>query len=71
MCEEPRGILNPQKWREITLLLAQHTMSTQSGAELKTWGLVRGILKTAKEETGAAQLLLGLAPLGGEQEVWL
>ena len=47
---DPGDILNPQRWDEITSVLAHHTMSTQSGAELKTWGLMLRILKAAKEE---------------------
>lgn len=64
---DPSDILNPQRWDEITLVLAHHTMSVQSGTELKTWGLMLRILKVAKEEgkiTGAAWQLLGLAPAG-------
>lgn len=64
---DPSDILNPQRWDEITSVLAHHTMSAQSGTELKTWGLMLRILKVAKGEekvTGAARQLLGLAPAG-------
>lgn len=64
---DPGDILNPQRWDEITLVVAHHTMSAQSGAELKAWGLMLRILKAAKEEgevTRAIRQLLGLAPAG-------
>ena len=34
--EDRRDVLKPRKWDEIILLLAQHAMSAQWGAELRT-----------------------------------
>ena len=65
----PNDVLNHQRWDSLTTVLAHHAMSAQKGAELKTWGLLLGALRVAREDknaTGVAHLLLGIGTDTGE-----
>ena len=47
----PHEILDHRRWDDLTSALTQHIMSTQKGgSELKTWGLILGAFKAAREE---------------------
>ena len=47
----PQEILDHWRWDNLTSVLMQHIMSGQKGgSELKTWGLILGALKAAREE---------------------
>ena len=47
----PQEILDHQRWDNLTSAFAQHIMSAQEGgSELKTWGLILGVLKAARVE---------------------
>ncbi|XP_065601553.1 uncharacterized protein LOC136054291 [Cyrtonyx montezumae] len=49
----PWDVIHPKKWDDITAALAQYSMrdiTTMKAVELKTWGLVLGSLKVAREE---------------------
>lgn len=60
----PTDILDHHRWDVLTSALAQHTMSTQEAGELKTWGLILGALKTAREEGKAEDVACSLLGLG-------
>lgn len=50
-------------------MLVHHVMSAQKVAELKTWGLILGALRVAREEknaTSVVRLLLGMGTDMGE-----
>ena len=47
----PQEILDHRRWDDLTSVLTQHIMSAQEGwSELKTWGLILGMLKAARVE---------------------
>jgi len=65
----PQEILDHWRWDDLTSAFVQHIMSAQEGgSELKTWGLILGVLKAARVEGKVlveARYLLGL---GGGRE---
>lgn len=67
----PQDILDHRRWDDLTSALAQYIMSAQKGgSELKTWGLILGTMKVAREQgelSAEARQLLGL---GGGGETW-
>ena len=47
----PHEILDHRRWDDLTSEFTQHIMSAQGGgSELKTWGLILGAFKAAREE---------------------
>lgn len=49
--KSPQSILDHRRWDDLTSTLVQRVMSNQKGGlELKTWGLILGVLKAAREE---------------------
>ncbi|XP_021257629.1 uncharacterized protein LOC110401160 [Numida meleagris] len=64
MIKTPRDILNYQKWDAFTMALAQRAMSVRKSAELKTWGLILGALKAAREEKQFSDTVRVLLSLG-------
>ncbi|XP_072184906.1 uncharacterized protein [Excalfactoria chinensis] len=60
----PTDILDHHRWDVLTSALAQHTMSMQEAGELKTWGLILGALKTAREEGKVEDVACSLLGLG-------
>ena len=47
----PHEILDHRRWDDLTSAFTQHIMSAQeSRSELKTWGLILGVLKAARVE---------------------
>ena len=47
----PHEILDHWRWDDLTSAFTQHIMSAQeSRSELKTWGLILGVLKAARME---------------------
>ena len=72
----PQEIFDHRRWDDLTSVLAQYIVSAQKGGlELKTWGLILGVLKTAREEGKVLEdtrRLWGLDqvdPVGGSQGV--
>lgn len=65
----PQEILDHRRCDGLTSTLAQHIMSAQrGGSELKTWGVILGALKAAREEgkvSAEAGQLLGLGTPDG------
>lgn len=61
-------IYEPGKWDTLSTALSQHAMSTQKAAVLKTWVLILGALKAAREEKGAMSAVRIWLGLGGSDE---
>ncbi|XP_032297314.1 uncharacterized protein LOC107306226, partial [Coturnix japonica] len=63
----PSDIYEPDNWEGITSALSHRALTTQKTSEFKTWGLVLGALKAARDEKLANQRakdLLGIDPGG-------
>jgi len=47
----PHEILDHRRWDDLSSAFVQHIMSAlEGGSELKTWGLILGVLKAARVE---------------------
>jgi len=66
----PQEIFDRRRWDDLTSALVQYVMNSQKGGlELKTWGLILGVLKAAREEgkvwkPGGSGVLIRRTPEG-------
>ncbi|XP_015129708.2 uncharacterized protein LOC107050476 [Gallus gallus] len=57
--ESPRHVLDSSRWDLLTSALCQRAMASQKATELKTWGLMLGALKAAREEDKLGAVMSG------------